>query len=598
MKALIFIREIIKRFPVLLLVTTLTMLISSLLEAVALFSIAPIVDLLINQGLQGASSITQKMATLMEYIGMPVTLTSFLAFFLALNVLKSGFQIVANYLIIKTQYAVHCNIMLETFEDFFKSRWYFFVSKQQGKLLNTFTREIKLVGDSFRVMALFFAENLQAVTYLAITFYIAWQVASLCVVSALLIALPFLLLGRISVRLGRACTKTSNQYTSIIHESFSLAKVILGFANQQKNVRALSHAFDGYSRAEIKSSTIHTAIPLMFYPFGLSILAILVLFAQFLSVPLSEISVIMYAFLKAVPLIGQIVAGKNKIDNIFPSYEQVMDLQHDAKQLKQQSGTRIFTGFDKEIAMDGFSFHYPGHEFTLLDININIPKGKMIAFVGESGAGKSTLIDIVMGFNEANTGKITIDGTPLQNFDINSYRQRIGYVPQDSVLFNTTIRDNLLWSKDDVTEGEIEEACKLANAHEFIESFPDGYNTLVGDRGIRLSGGQIQRLALARAILRNPDLLILDEATSSLDTHSECLIQEAIDNIAKQTTVIIVAHRLSTIKNADYVYVIKKGRVIEEGTFSKLITMNGYFNHMIELQALETPRSSEKDLVI
>jgi ABC-type multidrug transport system fused ATPase/permease subunit len=150
-----------------------------------------------------------------------------------------------------------------------------------------------------------------------------------------------------------------------------------------------------------------------------------------------------------------------------------------------------------------------------------------------------------------------------------------------------TIADNLLWANDTATEEEIKEACIQANAHEFIKEFPEGYNTPVGDRGVRLSGGQIQRIALARAILRKPDLLILDEATSSLDTHSERLIQQAVDNIAKQTTVIVIAHRLSTIVNADCIYVFKDGQVIEEGEYSELVSMNGYFNSMTKVQALE-----------
>jgi len=192
-----------------------------------------------------------------------------------------------------------------------------------------------------------------------------------------------------------------------------------------------------------------------------------------------------------------------------------------------------------------------------------------------------------MGFNEPGSGQITVDGTLLFDFDINSYRRRIGYVPQDSILFNMSIADNLLWANESATREEIEEACIQANAHEFIREFPKGYNTLVGDRGVRLSGGQIQRVALARAIVRKPDLLILDEATSSLDTHSERLIQQAVDNIAKETTVIVIAHRLSTIVNADCIYVFKDGQVIEEGGYSELVSMNGYFNNIIKLQALE-----------
>ena len=212
----------------------------------------------------------------------------------------------------------------------------------------------------------------------------------------------------------------------------------------------------------------------------------------------------------------------------------------------------------------------------------------MFAVVGESGAGKSTLIDVLMGFNQPETGSVTFDGVDLGQYDIVSYRQRIGYVPQDSVLFNTTLRENLRWSHDQATDDEIEAACLRANAHEFIRGFPEGYGTLVGDRGVRLSGGQRQRIALARAILRKPDLLILDEATSSLDTSSERLIQSSLESISGETTLVVIAHRLSTIANADHVYVMEQGRIVESGTYAALVKDGGHFSRMTDLQRLET----------
>jgi ABC-type multidrug transport system fused ATPase/permease subunit len=194
----------------------------------------------------------------------------------------------------------------------------------------------------------------------------------------------------------------------------------------------------------------------------------------------------------------------------------------------------------------------------------------MIAIVGESGAGKSTLIDVIMGFNEPTKGTVYIDGVPLQDYDIQSYRNKIGYVPQESALFNMSIVDNLRWAKDDATDEEIKFACKLAFADEFIESLSDKYNTLVGDRGVRLSGGQAQRISLARALIRDPELVILDEATSELDTRSELMIKKAIDNLSDKTTIVIIAHRLSTISKADYVYVLENGFIIEEGSYRNL----------------------------
>jgi len=223
----------------------------------------------------------------------------------------------------------------------------------------------------------------------------------------------------------------------------------------------------------------------------------------------------------------------------------------------------------------------------LNDINITIKKGKMTAIVGESGSGKSTLIDLLIGFYEPDKGVILADKKSLQEFDIYSFRQHIGYVPQDTVLFNDTVKNNLLWSNEKAKEMEIVEACKLANADEFIMNLSDGYDTVVGERGVKLSGGERQRIALARALLRIPELLILDEATSALDSRSELLIKSAIENIAHKTTLVVIAHRLSTIINADSIYVLQKGCMVEQGKYQELMSKGGIFKDMARHQGLD-----------
>jgi ABC-type multidrug transport system fused ATPase/permease subunit len=259
--------------------------------------------------------------------------------------------------------------------------------------------------------------------------------------------------------------------------------------------------------------------------------------------------------------------------------------------MRQKSGEREFQGFSKELALERASFSYDdenGGERPVLDnISLRVPRGQLIAIVGASGAGKSTVADMILGFHEPSSGRVTIDGAPLTDFDITSYRRRLGYVPQESVLFNTSIRENLLWARETATSDQVEQACRQANAHDFIQELPNDYDTVVGDRGVRLSGGQCQRIALARAILMQPELLILDEATSALDTESERLIQAAIERIAETTTVIAIAHRLSTIARADYVYVIDRGRIVEKGAYKDLLRIDGFFRRMVATQTLE-----------
>lgn len=586
MKDLAFVGELFRKFPRLLTLSTLLVLGEGLIGSVAIVSIAPVIDLFVSGDLQKASSITRLAAGMMQSLGLPVSLGSFLIVSVLFQCLKSGFTIVARYCLLRTKYAVLRHLMLGTFEDFFHARWIFFSSHEQGTMLNTFTREMAIVGDAFGAMALFFASALQLSCYLAVPLFLSWQVTSLSLATGLLFALPLLLLGKATYRLGKLNTSTANAVSTVLQEHLSMAKVVLGFGNQRTGLGHLARAFDSHRRVTLKSQTLLAATPLMYEPVGVLVLFVALLAAQSFTMPLSEIAVLLWALRSCVPLIGALTVQKNSLASFFPSYEQITHLRQRAKSLRQYSGHLPFRGFERGVEIESLTFGYPGHEPILVDINLRIPKGTLVALVGESGAGKSTLLDAVMGFHEPATGRIMIDGVLLQQFDINSYRRRIGYVPQESVLFNASIRDNLLWANEAATETDIREACRQANADEFIRSFPEGYETVVGDRGVRLSGGQVQRVALARAILRRPELLILDEATSALDSHSERLIQRAMERIAHHTTLIVIAHRLSTIVNADYIYVLKQGRIIEEGTYAELIRQEGELARMAQLQAL------------
>jgi ABC-type multidrug transport system fused ATPase/permease subunit len=332
------------------------------------------------------------------------------------------------------------------------------------------------------------------------------------------------------------------------------------------------------------------SIPTIYHPLGLTVVMLTLVVARQLGVPLAETAVILYSLLRVFSVIGPLAEEKHVIDALFANYERILEFRRAAEQARQPSGSRPFARLTHEIAFERVSFAHAGRPPVLVDVSVRIPKGAFVAFVGESGAGKSTLVDLLVGLHVPDAGRITIDGVGLPAFDVASYRRRIGYVPQDSVLFNASIRDNIMWAREDATDQDVANACRLANALEFIERLPDGYATIVGDRGVRLSGGQVQRIALARAILRNPDILILDEATSSLDALSERLIQQAIEQIAHKTTVIAIAHRLSTVANADHIYVLSGGRIIEHGSYAALMAEDGVFSRMVGVQALDARR--------
>ncbi len=581
-----FVGDICWKFPWLLICTASLLLGVSCFDAAAILTLAPVVDLLMGVDSTATSMITKYAERVLAVIGVPMTLWSALAAFLVFNVLKNAFAIFARYMVLRTRYAVLRYYMLGTFDDFFAARWRFFSEQKQGTLVNTFLRELNVVGEAVIAMAQFLATVIQIVLHLTVPFMISWQLTSLSLLGAGIIAIPFLIAGRISYRLGKVRTATANDMNNVLQESCAAAKVVQGFGNQARNRSMLAKVFDRYRRAMVKGETLNSSIPHLYQPLGLIIMIIALLAAQRLDVPISETAVLVYALMKTLPSVGLLTSHKAVLENFTPSYEQMMRLRKLARADRQPESDRQFTTLGSGIEVKNVSFTYPGRDAVLNDISLSIPAGKMTAVVGESGCGKSTLIDLLMGFNTIEKGNLLVDGVPLADYDQHSYRQRIGYVPQDAILFNMSIRDNLLWSRPDAGDAELRAACVQANAIDFIDEMPDGLDTVVGDRGAKLSGGQRQRICLARAILRQPQLLLLDEATSSLDSQSEHLIQVAIDRIAEQTTVVVVAHRLSTITRADYVYVLEEGRVAEAGKYGELIQYDGLFNRMATLQNL------------
>ena len=268
------------------------------------------------------------------------------------------------------------------------------------------------------------------------------------------------------------------------------------------------------------------------------------------------------------------------------SMERIDRILNARNSIKDSEGAKDIASLDKSIRFEGVGFSYDGSRQILSDINLEIPKGKTIAIVGASGGGKSTLVDLIPRFYDVNEGRITLDGTDIREFKLESLRALMGNVNQEPILFNDTIFNNIAFGVEGATEEQVIEAAKIANAHEFIMEKEEGYQTNVGDRGCKLSGGQRQRISIARAILKNPPILILDEATAALDTESERAVQEALERLMNNRTTIAIAHRLSTIKDADEIIVIDEGKIVERGRHDELIALNGYYRKLNDMQAL------------
>ncbi len=293
--------------------------------------------------------------------------------------------------------------------------------------------------------------------------------------------------------------------------------------------------------------------------------------------------VILYTMLQPIKDLSKATYA---IQKGMASLERISKILDAENHITEAENPETIRSLNECIEFDHVSFSYNGKNDVLHDISLNVPKGKTIALVGQSGAGKSTLVDLVPRFHDVTSGAIRIDGKDIRNLSIKSLRGLIGSVQQESVLFNDTIRANIAFGMPDATDEQIVEAAKIANAHEFIMQTEHGYNSKVGDRGGKLSGGQRQRISIARAILKNPPILILDEATSALDTESERLVQEALDRLTSKRTTIAIAHRLSTIRHAEEICVMHEGKIVERGTHEQLIALGKYYKRLHDMQQL------------
>jgi len=587
------IKFIVEKEAKLVFIITIVLLISGLVETMGLMFIAPIVDIITSADTGNSSRISVGLFQVIKWLGLPAELWFLFLIFITINIFNGLFATVSNYLVLKIKYSYSEKLISETLEDIFNAKWLFFTSVKQGKLLNMLTREMQIVGDTLAGFGRFASTLLQTLVFVIVPFYVSWEVMSLSMIILCILYLPFMLLGKVSERLGKMNTITSGDFLISLQESLGAAKVILGFGEQVKNKKIILDNFLKHVHVIIKSTVFDNGLRNVTISFAAVGLALVFYVSRGVGIPLSEIAIIFVSFVKVSGKISLMISEKNLLDRSLPSVGQVEEIRKRAVELKQTYGRIPFKRFLNKISITDLTFAYPEHEPVLKNISLDISKGSMVAVVGESGSGKSTLIDMIMGFNDPDSGTLMVDDIPLEEYDINSYRSKLGYVPQESILFNMTIAENIRWANEKASLKDIKHACQSANANMFIESFQDQYDTLVGDRGVRLSGGQLQRVALARAIIRKPEILILDEATSSLDTKSERLIQRSIEKIALETTIIVIAHRLSTIMKADQIYVLDKGKIVEQGNYQGLIDNNSLFKQMVKAQEFAGAKNIE-----
>jgi ABC-type multidrug transport system fused ATPase/permease subunit len=578
--------EFLKLYPIYFLLLFFLLVLEGLIAAGTILSMVPLADYLLDPSLKDPNKVTLITMSLFNKFNIALHFWSFGLLFAALNLINGVFKVAIRYAILKIKYVILYELFKSAMSAFFKAKWDFFSKSKQGYLLNTMNKEMNTIGDTLGHLATQLAQLFQLLVYLSVPFFLNSMMTMTAILLALIFSIPFILLNRISYSFGRRDTKTSNKLLGVLDETLQGAKIILGFGEQKRSIVRFLNAFKNHVSASLRSQTLAASVPSLFTPFGIlaSVISLGVVLNNGSALP--ELVAVLWSLLAAFPILSSMLHTNISINNFIPSYEQLVSLKEEAELSAEIDGNIVFNKLESCITLNKLNFSYNDESPTISNVDISINMGEMTAIIGESGSGKSTIVDLILGLQSPESGEILIDGVKFNDFNQNSFRQKIGYVPQDAMLFYSSIKDNLLWSVEGAEDEDLWSALKLANADHFVTSLPEGINTIVGDRGTRLSGGQRQRIALARALLRNPDILILDEATSALDSESESAIQNAVERLSKNMAILVVAHRLSTISNANNIYVMKSGKIIEQGSFLDLSTDKfGYFNSMLKLQS-------------
>ena len=562
----------------------LLIVLSGTVEGIGLTLFIPLLNLMNDESMESIGPPFSHLTELIETIGIkvsPVTLLILITGFTLASLLLGYLQ---RKLLIKSKQIYSRNLRNKFFNGILDSNWQYSSNRSHGEVANQLNIEYARAGVALGMELLAVATAIQVVTYFAFSIIISWELVAITFV--------FSILAYIVVRPVMAHAKILGEETSIANRNISfyaieylrslkLLKATGAEELPKKDMCKHSNTLNKVSyHSELNTTRVYFLVQALPVILLTSIIGISI---ELIETPTSLILVFLLFMARTAPRVAQFQQQLNSFHMASPAIRivnQMITESCNAKEDLNSTGTE-FKSIKKEIALENVSFKYKNKETFAIDrVSLKIPHNKMIAIVGSSGAGKSTVMDLLCGLYIPENGKVVIDGVDLREFNIVSWRKKIGIVTQDLMIFNASLRDNLTFFNQSASEEKAKWALSIAHLDDVINNLSDGMDTILGENGQRLSGGQKQRIALARALAKQPHLLLLDEATSALDNESERYIQKAIENIAHKTTIVVIAHRLSTVRRADIIYVMEEGRVIESGTYKELLRKDGRFKKL------------------
>lgn len=578
----------------------------ALFSALSFAALIPMLDVLFNK----TKAVYQKpeyngIGSLKEYVGeyLNYQVTAYagedemkglvlvISLVLVLFLLKNIFNYLAMYFITFLRNGVLKDIRNAMYEKIVELPLSFFSEKRKGDVIARISSDVLEIQHSFlSILELIVREPLTILFTIIVMFTIS---VKLTLFVFIFIPIAGMIISRIGKSLKRKSLKVQKEqaeFLSIVEETLGGLRVIKAFNAESKFYKHFKDSTERFYHFSNKLLNRQNLASPTGEFLGILVIGVLLWFGG--KMVLVEESLDASAFIAYMGLAYNILTPAKAISKASygvrkgnAAAERVLEVLETDNPIKEKPDALEKEGFENSISFKNVSFKYED-EYVLKDFNLDIPKGATVALVGQSGSGKSTVANLITRFYDVDKGSVNIDEVDIRDLSKKSLRELIGLVTQDSILFNDTVRNNIALGKDEATEAEIIDAAKIANAHDFIMELPKGYDTNIGDGGNKLSGGQKQRLSIARAVLKNPPIMVLDEATSALDTESERLVQEALENMMQNRTSVVIAHRLSTIQNAHIIVVMQKGKIVEIGSHKELLNEKGVYRNLVSMQTL------------